>query len=189
MNRREALSTAGLFVGGTVLGAGGILQGCNPAKKQAVLGILDKNQLSIVEELAETILPKTESGPGAKEVKIGEYINSIVSDCFDEETQNTVVNGIKKLDELSQSKFENSFSKLASKDKNEVLLVLEKESKSYNKNVSAGGQRHYYTIMKGLTISGYRSSELVGTTIFRNVPIPGRYDGCVPYVQGEKAYI
>jgi hypothetical protein len=189
MNRREALSAAGLLVGGTVLGTGSILQRCNPAKKETIFGILDKNQLSIVEDLAEAILPKTAASPGAKDVEIGKYINSIVSDCSDEATQSTVVNGIKKLDELSQSKYEKNFGKLTSKDKNEVLLALEEESKNYNKNIELGGQPHYYTIMKGLTISGYRSSELVGTTVFRNVPIPGRYEGCLPYEQGEKSYI
>ncbi len=189
MNRREALSTASIFVGGAIIGTGNILSGCNPTKRESIYGILDRNQLSIVEELAESILPKTESSPGAKDVEIGKYINSMISDCFDEVTQNTVVNGIKKLVELSQSKFEKKFSKLDANDKNELLLILEEESKNYNKNLSPGNQAHYYTIMKGLTLSGYRSSKLIGTTVFRNVPIPGRYEGCIPYEQGEKTYI
>ncbi|MCK5281119.1 MAG: gluconate 2-dehydrogenase subunit 3 family protein, partial [Cyclobacteriaceae bacterium] len=47
---------------------------------------------------------------------------------------------------------------------------------------------HYYTMMKQLTIWGYLSSETVGTKVLRHLPIPGRYDGCLPYEKGEKAW-
>ena len=62
------------------------------------------------------------------------------------------------------------------------------QSKEFNKELIKGNPIHYYSMMKQLTVWGYLSSEKVGTQVLRHVPIPGRYEGCLPYEKGEKAY-
>jgi hypothetical protein len=47
---------------------------------------------------------------------------------------------------------------------------------------------HFFTMIKQLTIWGYFSSEPGITKALRYNPIPGRYEGCVPYQDGEKAW-
>ena len=188
MDRREALSMVSLILGGTIVGACNFLSGCKESEKKQVIGLLNKQELKLIEDLAETILPKTSSSPGAKEVEIGKFINTIVSDCYDEVEQNAFITGIKKLDEISILNYDEKFMRLNPVNKTALLLLLESESEIHNQNIIKGEPPHYYTMMKQLTIWGYLSSETVGTKVLRHLPIPGRYNGCLPYEKGEKSW-
>jgi hypothetical protein len=43
-------------------------------------------------------------------------------------------------------------------------------------------------MMKELTLWGFFSSEIGATQALRYVAIPGRYEGCIPYKKGDKAW-
>lgn len=188
MDRRDALSAVSLIVGGTIVGATNFLSGCTKSSEKSPLVLHSKEEFKLIEELAETILPKTTSSPGAKDVGIGEFIVTIVSDCYEKGEQKTILDGIINLDDISLRNYNDKFIHLSPSNKNELLLMLEEKSKTYNQNIIKGEAPHYYTMMKQLTIWGFLSSATVGTKILRHVPIPGRYDGCLPYEKGEKAW-
>ena len=188
MDRREALSLVSLICGGTIVGAGGFLSGCKESQQKSIIGILDIQSQTLVENLAETILPGSPTSPGALDVEIGKFINQIVSDCYAENEQKAFIEGVKKLDEISNIDSGKKFINLSASDKNALLIRLENESESYNKGKNARELPHYYSMMKQLIVLGYLSSELVATKVMQYVPIPGRFDGCVPYVDGEKAF-
>ncbi|NJM26773.1 MAG: gluconate 2-dehydrogenase subunit 3 family protein [Bacteroidia bacterium] len=40
---------------------------------------------------------------------------------------------------------------------------------------------HYFSLIKDLTLWGYFSSEVGCTQALRFNPIPGRFEGCIPY--------
>lgn len=186
MDRREALSLVSTIVGGTVIGASAYLSGCEPKRRKSLFGILDNIQVETLEEIAEVILPKTNKSPGAKNVEIGNFMNSFVTDCYNQEEQKVLTDGILQLNTISSDKFGDRFAKLKQEEKIEFIENLEEESKDYNKLLQPDQLPHYYTMVKQMTILGYKSSELVGTTVLNHVPVPGRYEGCIPYVAGEK---
>ena len=43
-------------------------------------------------------------------------------------------------------------------------------------------------MMKELTLLGYFTSEVGATKALRYLPVPGRYDGNVPYKKGDRAW-
>jgi hypothetical protein len=47
---------------------------------------------------------------------------------------------------------------------------------------------HYFKMMKELTLLGYFTSEIGATQAQRYIESPGRYDPCLPYTPGEKAW-
>ncbi|MFL5601065.1 MAG: gluconate 2-dehydrogenase subunit 3 family protein [Gemmatimonadaceae bacterium] len=47
---------------------------------------------------------------------------------------------------------------------------------------------HYFRMMKELALLGYFTSEIGATQAQRYIETPGRYDPCVPYHPGEKAW-
>ena len=47
---------------------------------------------------------------------------------------------------------------------------------------------HYFRMMKELALLGYFTSEKGATQALRYVESPGRFDPCVPYAPGEKAW-
>ena len=54
--------------------------------------------------------------------------------------------------------------------------------------ITADTPTHYFRMMKELAIVGYFTSEIGCTQALRYVESPGRFDPCVPYAPGEKAW-
>jgi hypothetical protein len=187
MNRREALSAVGFLMGGTIIGAEAFLSGCT--KKSPVrTGLLTADQVAFLDEVGETILPATPSSPGAKEAKIGEFIDVMLKDCYTANDQKILVEGITKLDNTSKTKFDKAFVNLTPEKRHELLLGLEAEAFSYRKSKKEEDPEHYYSMMKQMTLLGYFSSEVGATKALNHVAVPGRYEACVPLKPGQKAW-
>ena len=82
MNRREAISSVAILLGGTLLGAEAFMSGCKTSDKGAAAFNLTKDDIAFLNEVGETILPATAT-PGAKEAKVGEFMSVYVKDCYD----------------------------------------------------------------------------------------------------------
>lgn len=189
MNRREAISTVALIMGGTVIGAQAFLSGCMPGEPHYE-GLLTPNDYErLMDELAETILPTTETSPGAKAAKTGRFMNVVVTECYDEKQQKIFMEGILRLEETSNNLFGKSFLKITPEQRHELLLGLETEIKDYDSNKGPGDPEiHYYKMMKQLSLLGFLTSEIGSTQAMRHSAVPGRFDPCIPYAQGEKAF-
>ncbi len=189
MNRREALSSVALLLGGTILGAEMFLSGCTNADKNIGASGLQfsPDDISFLDEVGETIIPAT-STPGAKETKIGEFMKTIVNDCYEEKDQKIFVDGMKKLDDASRKMNNKSFLESTPEQRHNLLVALDKEQKDYMTGKKPQDPTHYFRMMKELTLWGYFTSEDGATKALRYVAVPGRYDGCIPYKKGDKAW-
>jgi hypothetical protein len=54
--------------------------------------------------------------------------------------------------------------------------------------ITADAPPHYFRMMKELALLGYFTSEIGYTQAMRYIEAPGRFDPCVPYTAGEKAW-
>ena len=54
--------------------------------------------------------------------------------------------------------------------------------------ITADSPTHYFRMMKELTLLGYFTSEIGCTKAQRYVESPGRFEPCIPYTRGEKAW-
>jgi len=94
-----------------------------------------------------------------------------------------------KLNEASKKKFSgNGFMKITPEQRKELLNELDKEQKAYAKDKKKEDDPHYFTLMKQLTLLGYFTSEPGATKALRYVPVPGRFEACIPYKKGDKAW-
>jgi hypothetical protein len=212
MNRREALSSVALLLGGTIIGAEAFLAGCKaPDKKLAAAGLnFSPDDISFLDEVGETIIPATTT-PGAKEAKIGDFMKTIVTDCYEEKDQKVFLDGMQKLDDACKAKNGKVFLDCDAQQRHDFLVALDKESKDYQKKKgdfdkeqgdkeaaekakgNTGFKRaemdnHYFIMFKQLTLWGYFTSEVGATKALRYVAVPGRYEGCIPYKKGDKAW-
>jgi hypothetical protein len=189
MNRRDALSRVAVLFGGTIIGAEFFLKGCKSpdAKISGALDFSEKN-IALLDEIAETILPETPSSPGAKAAKVGEFMKTMVTDCYEEKDQKIFMEGIDKLNEAADKKFGNSFEKLTPEQRKEFLTALDKEAKDYTEKKKEDDDNHYFTMMKQLTLLGYFTSKVGATQALNYIPVPGRWEGCIEYKKGDKAY-
>lgn len=189
MNRRDAISRVALLLGGTVLGAEAFLSGCkNSDKNIGGAGInFSNDDITFLDEVAETILPATNT-PGAKEAKVGEFMTRIVRDCYHEKDQKIFIDGMQKLDVAGKKKNGKSFLDSNPEQRHELLVDLDKEQKEYMAKKKPEDPTHYFRMIKELTLWGYFTSEPGATKALRYVAVPGRYEGCIPYKKGDKAW-
>lgn len=187
MNRRDALSRVALLFGGSIIGAEAFLSGCKTATKYGASMNFTPDDIAYLNEIAETILPATNT-PGAKEAKVGEFMTVMVKDCYEEKDQKIFMEGMGKLDEACQKKNSKSFMESSPAERHDFLVALDKEAKDYQKSKKADDPSHYFTMMKQLTLTGYFTSEPGATKALRYVAVPGRYEGCIPYKKGDKAW-
>ena len=54
--------------------------------------------------------------------------------------------------------------------------------------ITADTPAHYFRMMKELAVVGYFTSEIGCTQALRYIESPGRFDPCVPYTPGERAW-
>jgi hypothetical protein len=189
MNRRDALSRVALLLGGTVIGGEFFLSGCTSADKKIGQSVdFSADDLAYLDEIAETIIPATDT-PGAKDAKVGQFMGVMVKDCYKESEQKVFLAGMNKLNDASKKKFSgNGFMKITPEQRKELLNELDKEQKDYAKNKKKDDDPHYFTLMKQLTLLGYFTSEPGATKALRYVPVPGRFEACIPYKKGDKAW-
>ena len=119
---------------------------------------------------------------------------------------------------LVLKKYGNSFTKITPQQRHDLLVQLDKDSNDFQKKVNAENaaisdeQKHemamkkdfdgkdpwadkrradpnyYYAMMKQLSLLGYFTSEIGCTKARRYVETPGRFDPCIPYTKGDKAF-
>ena len=180
MDRRKALSLTATALGGTIIGSEIFLSGCTNSAKQEFL--FSGEDIELLDEIGETILPASSESPGAKEARIGTFMKHIVNDCYSQEESLIFQSGLKEIQEAARSTFGNDFLSIEAKDRHDLLLKFDGEAKEHAKGL------HFFTMMKQLTIWGYFTSESGATKALRYNQIPGRYEGCLPYKSGEKAW-
>lgn len=77
----------------------------------------------------------------------------------------------------------------SSPDQRKALLTdIDKEAKEYAKTAKGDDPKHYFRMMKELTLLGYFTSEPGATQALRYVPVPGKYEGCIDYKKGDRAW-
>lgn len=187
MNRREALSRVALIMGGTVLGAEAFLSGCTNPKTGF---ILTADDMAFLNEVGETIIPATQT-PGAKEANVGEFMSVMVRDCYDEKNQQIFMEGMRALQfKESKAKIGKSFMEANAQERHDLISAIDKEVQDLKikADKNAGTPKHYFTMIKELTLTGFFTSEVGATKALRYIAIPGRYEGCVPYAKGDKAW-
>ena len=184
INRREALSRVAIIMGGTILGADAFASGIRISTTNIALTKMD---IAFLNEVAETILPKTKT-PGAKEANVGAFMQIMVNDCYETKDQAIFMEGIKKLDEASKKMNGKSFMLSTPAQRTSLLVALDKEVKEYQKTKKWEEPKHYFSMMKELTLTGFFSSEVGATKALRHVAVPGKFIGSYPYKKGDKAW-
>ncbi|QJX48093.1 gluconate 2-dehydrogenase subunit 3 family protein [Hymenobacter taeanensis] len=198
MNRRDALARVALLMGGAVIGGDYFLTSCSsPAEEKAKKGtaketkqekpFLSPDQVAYLNEVGETILPTTAT-PGAKAADVGSFMAVMVRDCYKPEDQQIFLKGLNTLEQASMKKNGKGFLESDAAQRTALLTALDAEQKNYGKTKTLEAPNHYFRMIKELTMLGYFTSEVGSTQALRYLPIPGKYEGCVPYKKGDRAW-
>lgn len=103
MNRREVLQRVAWLMGGALSAPAvlGVLDGCSRKPGTSTPLVLDEGQRAIIAEVAELIIPRTDT-PGAKDVGVPQFIESMLHDVFTAEHQQFFIGGLEDFDAQAQ---------------------------------------------------------------------------------------
>ena len=130
----------------------------------------------------------------------------MLKDCYKDQEQQNFKDGLTDIEEKAMKAHSKKFLETTADQQVAILKAVEKETmdmmKSANvQQVKVGDNvdkevvtskklkgTPFWRLMKELTLFGYFTSEQGATKSLNYIPIPGRYEGCIPYKKGDKAY-
>jgi Gluconate 2-dehydrogenase subunit 3 len=181
--RRELLKAGGAVAGLSLLASGALVSACAgendpPPTPSETLAADDA---TLLEDVADTILPTTPSSPGAKAAGVGSLILLLVNDCFDKPSRARIIEGAAALRARCASQCGKGFTTLSPSEREKLLLAIDAEAR-------ASGNGHWYHAVREVALRAYFSSEIGMTQALRYVRVPGRWNGCVSLEPGQPAW-
>ena len=187
MNRRIAIRNMAL-----ILGSVAVLPSCLNDKGKPVIALkflkLDTGQENIVNNLTETILPKT-STPGAMDLGINLFVFKMIDDCFDKKQQDDFMAGLKEFADAADKKYGKSFNEISVQERTQFISDIETQMKVQNTPKQPGKVKDkqepsklnmFYQMVKGQTVFGYTTSKYFMTKQVVYELVPGRYNAMFP---------
>lgn len=207
------MSRTGLIMGFAVSASAvtAVMNGCSPAAETAVGGwkpaFVPADQMELLAEIAETILPKTAT-PGAKDVMVHQFIDAAFANFYQKDEREHIAAGMAAFDSNCETATGKSFMDLTAEERTSYLVKLEDASKIEMTSLRAKADaakpampvrqgplsppppimKPFFTYIKELTLLGYFTSEEVGENVLSYVPIPGQYIDCMDLEEGQRIY-
>lgn len=186
MNRRDAIKRTSLLLGYAVSASSvaAVMSGCKADPKVLAGGLdnwtpesMNKEEGQMIAQLAETILPKTDT-PGAIEAGVHSYIDIALKSLITDEDREGFKLWMSDFAQRAQSSIGKSFVDADPAERAKFLGTYEATAKEGKEkgDLLLGA----YWRVKEQMLLGYFTSELGATKALIFDPIPGEYNGCVP---------
>ena len=190
LNRREAIRQVALLMGGAVSAPAilGVLGGCSAepgADAEWKPVFLTAAQGALVAEVAEIMIPRTQT-PGARDVGIPAFIDTMMKDVYPKDEQARFVAGLADFEAQARREHARAFVELEPAQRAAMVkqvhdLAVEAERQPV---LPAGERgRPFILTMKELTLLGYFTSEPGATQLSQHRAAPGAHHACVPLAQ------
>jgi len=181
IDRREALRKTALLMGAAVSATAiaGIMNGCKATPDLNYKPVFfNEDQARIISELAEIILPKTDT-PGAKEVGVPNFIDTIVNENYEKEDQERFIVGLTAFEEDAKKTYGDGF--IYCKPEDQIALVKKSLGAAIQeKKENTATKKPFILMAKELTMLGYFTSEPGATKVLQYEAVPTKYNGCIP---------
>jgi gluconate 2-dehydrogenase gamma chain len=187
IQRRELLRRAALLLGSAISApaALAILQGCSAKESagevtDAALKTLSAAQLAIVAEIAEALIPKTDTS-GAKDAGVPAFIDATLAALYPQKDQARFKAGVDEFETMARAAgkpfLEREAAERADFVKQWLVVALSKEH---------GNDKPFILMARELTLLGYFTSKVGITENMEYVPVPTAFHGCVPLSKMNK---
>jgi hypothetical protein len=160
------------------------------AAQSTALKTLDPHQSATVITISELIIPTTDT-PGAKEARVNEFIDLLLTEWFDPTETKQFLTGLSEVDACSKEKFSAAFVDCTPAQQAEVLkqlddaaMIFAAQQKQALQTHAAPPQMNFFYQLKKLTLAGYYTSEIDFSQELGKKIIPPSHAGCAP-LQGR----
>ena len=187
LNRRDVLQRLAILLGGTI--SAPALAGIRGEKTYHGISVeATTKQINIIREVADLIIPSTGT-PGAKAAKVEEFIVRVVKDCYTQEDQNHFYAGLDHLNADCKSVHGKEFLEANATQQKEALTKCMLEADQERKaNRGKKAPTPFFFMIKELSTTGYFTSKIGASEALEYLPIPGKFDGCMPLSPSQKTW-
>ena len=186
LQRRALLKRAAWLLGGAISAPAALafLQGCSSRDDQAAttpanLRFLDAPGLALVAEIAEIMIPKTETS-GAKDAGVPAFIDSALDALYPKADQDRFKAGLAEFDSIAKKSgkpfLEREPAERADFVKQFLVVALEGER----------DPKPFILMTRELALLGYFTSRVGITENMEYVAVPTAFHGCVPLSRMNK---
>ena len=184
MKRRDVIRGMGLSVGYAMASPAllSLLQSCTTDTAKWTPVYLSADEGTVLFNLVDLILPRTEKTPGALEVNVPEFIDLHYGKVLDEEDQLEFKNGWRAMmSELQIPKEKSSVTDIGAAEYDKLLAKYLRMNKA-EQELLKGEERLILKALvnlRSISLRAYLTSEKIGKEVMAYDPIPGVQLGCV----------
>ena len=156
VSRRGALKALGAVTLLPALSPEGLLAFTRLQATQAppVLKALSTSQFATLETLVEAIIPTDDRSPGAKQARVADYIDLVLSEV-DADDQLQWIGGLAALDAEALERFKTPFARLNATQLDSIMARI-----SAHEGAPSTPLGSFFVTAKNATIQGYYTSEI-----------------------------
>ncbi len=147
---------------------------------------LNAQQNATVTAISEILIPETET-PGAKAVRVNEFIDLILTDWYDDGPRSQFLSGLAEVEARSRDLFGKNFADCTPNQQGEMVAALDDElsklrdaelRRSSRRGASSRLEGNFFYMMKRLTLAGYFTSQAGFEQQLHRQIIPRAHSGC-----------
>lgn len=160
LTRRDALKIAAGALSLPAIFTRAAAAATAPAAAAGAPRFLTGDELALLDEVTETIIPTDSHSPGARAAKVAAYLDARLAEAYlpvEADVQQRWRDGLRRIDALSQEMNGKAFRVATPEQRIAVLARLSANEKDREAN---GADDKFWRELKGATIHGYYTSEI-----------------------------
>jgi len=153
LSRRDLIKLGAAATLAASLGVGDTLAAPSPAAAAATF--FTPEELALVDELSELIIPTDDHSPGARAAKVAAYIDSRLAEAWEEQERTDWREGLKRIDQLSQESSGKPFMQSSADQRLAVLTRI-----AQNEKQPRQPEELFFAKLKSRVVDAYYTSEI-----------------------------
>jgi len=184
ISRREAIKSAGLLLGVSIpLSQLDILASSFAANKDDFdPQFLGRKNFILLQQISDLVIPRTDT-PGAIDAGVHIFIDLMLNEWASEKTKVKYLAGFKDINNMATISFGASFVDCTKIQKIGLIESLDVANSKFDND-----SQIFFRDLKWFIISGYYSSEEGASVELNYDRMPGKYQGCLPFSEQDKAW-
>ena len=155
LKRRDLIKLGAAATLAASLGIGDAVAAQSPAAAPAPLTFFTPDELALVDELSELIIPADEHSPGARAAKVAAYIDAGLAEAWDEKDRTDWRAGLQLIDRLAQESSGKPFMQASAEQRIAVLTRM-----AQNEGKPQQPEERFFADLKSRVVQGYYTSEI-----------------------------
>jgi hypothetical protein len=158
LGRRDLIKLGAAATLAASFGAGGTLAAQLPTAATplaATQAFFTPEELALVDELSELIIPTDEHSPGARAARVAAYIDSRLAEAWEEQDRIDWREGLKRIDQLSREASGTPFMQSSADQRLAVLTRIAQNEKGPRQP-----EELFFAKLKSRVVNAYYTSEI-----------------------------